>query len=201
MKTRPRRFTFAKRGALGCVLACIGACATTTAVQIAGAPLLVRGASLEVLDDGALQLSGGPGYAYLDRDLSDVAVRVEVTARGNSGLFVRAAHPLLGFFPSGPEAQIEARGDPWATGAIYGKARSAVAVADGAPFHLCVAVKGERMLVVINDAKAAEATVAEGQGFVALQAHDPWSETTFRRLRIRSLTEGERVEDACAVAW
>jgi hypothetical protein len=62
-------------------------------------------------------------------------------------------------------------------------------------------VKGTRVLVVIDDAKAAEATVAAGEGFVALQAHDPWSSAVFRRLRIRSLTEGERVEDACASPW
>ena len=187
--------------AVVCALVSAVGCATTTNTEIAGAPLVVRGASLEVLEDGALRLSGGPGYAYVDRSFRDVAVRVEVTATGNSGVFVRGAHPFIGFFPSGPEAQIEAGGDPWASGAVYGKAPSAVVVKDGQPFHMCVAVKGRRVLVVIDDAKASEAMVDEGEGFVALQAHDPWSEATFRRLRIRRLTEAERIEDACATAW
>lgn len=182
-------------------LVVMSACATTTSTQIAGAPLVLRGASLEVLEDGALRVHGGPGYAYVDRALDDVAVRAEVVAKGNSGIFVRGAHPFVGFYPSGPEAQIEAAGDPWATGALYGVAASRVKVEEGAAVQMCVAVKGTRVIVVVNDMLASEGTVEGRAGFVALQAHDPFSEVTFRRLRIRPIAEDERVEDACATPW
>lgn len=184
--------------------ATVSACATPTGADIGGAPLMNRGATLRVLDDGALAISGGPGYAYVDSSLADVAVRAEVTAHGNSGLFVRGAHPMPvfgGFFPSGIEAQIEADGDPWSTGAIYGVASSKVRVTDGAPAQMCVAVKGTKAIVVVDDQLASAADVPEGAGFVALQAHDPWSDVVLRRLRMRPIAADERVEDACALPW
>jgi hypothetical protein len=184
--------------------ASLGGCATTTGVDIGGAPLMNRGATLDVLDDGALSISGGPGYAYVDRALQDVAVRAEVTARGNSGLFVRAAHPTFvigGFFPSGVEAQVDAAGDPWSTGALYELAASKVRVVDGAAVNMCVAVKGTQAIVVVDDQLASRAEVPLGEGFVAVQAHDPWSSVVVRRLRMRPIDAGERVEDACALPW
>ncbi len=189
-------------GALAVMLT--SACATATGVDIGGAPLMNRGATLRVLDDGALAVSGGPGYAYVDTSVADVAVRAEVTSRGNSGLFVRGAHPVLivgGFFPSGIEAQVEANGDPWATGAIYGVASSKVKVAEGAPVNMCVAVKGMKAIVVVDDQLASTADVPVGEGFVALQAHDPWTDVVFRRLRMRPIAQDERVEDVCALPW
>lgn len=190
--------------ALFALAAMSGACATATGVDVGGAPLMNRGATLRVLDDGALALSGGPGYAYVDTTMRDVAVRAEVTARGNSGVFVRGAHPtpiIGGFFPSGLEAQLDAQGDPWSTGALYDIAKSNVRVADGAPMNLCVAVKGTKAIVVVDDQLASSAEVAPGEGFVALQAHDPWSDVVLRRLRMRPIEAGERVEDACALPW
>jgi hypothetical protein len=186
------------------VIALSSACATTTGVDVGGAPLLNRGATLRVLDDGALAVSGGPGYAYVDTSVADVAVRAEITAHGNSGVFVRGAHPFPlfgGFFPSGLEAQVEANGDPWATGALYGVAASKVRVNEGAPLHMCVAVKGTKAIVVVDDQLASSAEVPLGEGFVALQAHDPWSDVVLRRLRMRPIEKDERVEDACALPW
>lgn len=191
------------------LVAAVSGCATSTGIEMNGRPLMNRGATVRILDDGALAVSGGPGYLFVDEGelgpLADVAVRAEVTARGNSGIFVRGQHPtplVGGFFPSGIEAQIDAAGDPWSTGALYGVAPSQVKVADGATVNVCVAVKGSEAIVVVDDQLAARAAVEPGRlGFVGVQAHDPWSEVVFRRLRMRPIAAGERVEDACALPW
>lgn len=200
---RPRRRLLVRALAAMAALM-VSACATNTGVEVNGAPLMNRGATLRVLDDGALALSGGPGYAYVERQLADVAVRAEITAKGNSGVFVRGAHPfpvLGGFFPSGIEAQIEANGAPWSTGAIYDLAASKVRVKDAAPVNMCVAVKGDTVLVVVDDQLASTARVQPRTGFVAVQAHDPFSDVVFRRLRMRPIDAAERIEDACALPW
>ncbi|MGF1528193.1 MAG: DUF1080 domain-containing protein, partial [Candidatus Competibacterales bacterium] len=105
--------------------------------------------------------------------------------------FVRARHPRgLRPYPVGLEAQIHGDGDPYPTGSLYGRLPAPPGLAPADRWYtLTVILQGETLEIRLDDTTTARGTVAPGQGFIALQGHDPWSNLAFRRIALTPLGE------------
>jgi hypothetical protein len=153
-----------------------------------------------VIDDGAMTSSGGMGLLYYEtRTFRDFVLQVEWKAKNNcnnSGIFVR--------FPEKPdntryavdngyEIQIgdcSQKGLKFQTGAIYDQ-NPATRVASkpaGEWNSYEITIVGQRYTVVLNGEKVNEFDGVRGrEGYIGLQNHDPVSQVSFRRVRVREI--------------
>jgi hypothetical protein len=159
------------------------------------------------VEDGTI-IGGGPSsHLFTNRgDYTDFQFRVEakINDHGNSGQYFRTA--LGPGFPTGYEAQINAtHGDPVKTGSIYpdsrpgvglGKYRDKISVLNTAPhkpdewFTQEVTAVGPKITIKVNGKTTIEWEDPDyryKKGHFALQAHDPGSIMTFRKVEVKEL--------------
>ncbi len=142
------------------------------------------------VNDGVLKISGGLGYISTRcDDFEDFVLSLDIRAgqKSNSGVFFRARLPD-GFrpWPEGYEAQIDNHDPKNPTGSLYDRAKAKkLVVKDGEWFRMQITAIGPNISVMINDEIVTEATDTTYQkGFIALQAHDPFSTVEFRSIEI-----------------
>jgi len=167
----------------------------------------VRGKKVPLwrVEDGAIVGGGPPSHLFSDRDdYTDFHFRVEakINDKGNSGQYFRTAFGPG--FPTGYEAQINAtHGDPVKTGSLYPDSRTTlknfrdkITVLDSAPhkpdeyFIQEVIAVGPKITILVNGKQTIEWEDPEfryKKGHFALQAHDPGSVMTFRRIEVKEL--------------
>ena len=155
------------------------------------------------VEDGLL-IGGGPmSHIYTDAsNYSNFRFRVEmkINDKGNSGMFFRSG--FRGGVPKGYEAQLNAtHGDRVKTGSIYpngefglDKFKAATCVMDKAAhkadefFVQEVVADGAKLTTYVNGVKQIEWTDPDHrfkEGHFALQAHDPGSIMTFRKVEVK----------------
>jgi Domain of Unknown Function (DUF1080) len=157
------------------------------------------------VEDGAIVGGGPASHLFSERgDYTDFHFRVEakINDKGNSGQYFRTA--LGPGFPTGYEAQINAtHDDPIRTGSLYPDSRTAlkkykekITVMDKAPhkpdefFTQEVIAIGPKITILVNGTKTLEWEDPEflyKKGHFALQAHDPGSFMTFRKIEVKEL--------------
>lgn len=157
----------------------------------------VHGMGYWSVDNGVLSVRRGLGYLATRCDtFTDMELMMDcrISNRGNSGIFIRAHHPGVSIRPwcRGYEAQIDNHAEKNPTGSIYNfKRNDGETPNDNEWFTMKIVAVGENITVFVNDQLTAEATDSTYQkGFIALQAHDPWSVVEFRNIRLR-IPEGE----------
>ena len=157
------------------------------------------------VEDGTI-VGGGPStHLFSERgDYTDFHYRVEakINDKGNSGQYFRTKFEPG--FPTGYEAQINAtHGDPVKTGSLYPDPRTTlknyrdkITVLDKAPhkpnewFTQEVIAVGPKITILVNGTKTLEWEDPEARykkGHFALQAHDPGSVMTFRKVEVKEL--------------
>lgn len=159
------------------------------------------------VEDGAITCTGWTSHLYTESGgYTDFRVRVEVkiNARGNSGLYFRAARGVLE--PDGWEAQVALDGDlKTKTGSIYPNrvfedlrdpaARSSVVVAKHLHepdewFTLEVEAVGPKLTTWVNGKKATEWTDPKARylrGHFAIQHHNPNTSVKIRKIEVMEL--------------
>jgi hypothetical protein len=168
---------------------------------------MVKGKKIPLwrVEDGAI-IGGGPStHLFTDRDdYTDFQFRVEakINDHGNSGQYFRTAFGPG--FPSGYEAQINAtHGDPIRTGSLYPDSRTSlkkykdkITVMNTAPhkpdewFTQEVTAIGNHIVIKVNGKTTVDFEDPENvykKGHFALQAHDPGSIMTFRKVEVKEL--------------
>lgn len=157
------------------------------------------------VEDGTI-IGGGPStHLFSDRgDYVDFHFRVEakLNDKGNSGQYFRTAFGPG--FPAGYEAQLNAtHGDPVKTGSLYPDSRTKlknyrdkITVLNTAPhkadefFTQEVIAIGTKITILVNGKKTIEFDDTDAlfkKGHFALQAHDPGSIMTFRKIEVKEL--------------
>lgn len=157
------------------------------------------------VEDGTI-IGGGPStHLFSERgDYVDFHYRVEakINDHGNSGQYFRTKFEPG--FPAGYEAQINAtHGDPVKTGSLYpdsrtplAKHRKEITVLDNAPhkpdewFTQEVIAVGPKITILVNGKKTLEWEDPDAlykTGHFALQAHDPGSIMTFRKVEVKEI--------------
>lgn len=157
------------------------------------------------VEDGTI-IGGGPStHLFSERgDYTDFHYRVEakLNDKGNSGQYFRTAFGPG--FPSGYEAQLNAtHGDPVKTGSLYPDSRTPlknhrdkITVLNTAPhkanefFTQEVIAIGNKITILVNGKKTIEFEDTDNlfkKGHFALQAHDPGSIMTFRKVEVKEL--------------
>lgn len=157
------------------------------------------------VEDGTI-IGGGPStHLFSERgDYEDFHFRVEakINDHGNSGQYFRTAFGPG--FPTGYEAQINAtHSDPIRTGSLYPDSRTRltdykgkITVMNNAPhkpdewFTQEVIAVGPKITILVNGKKTVEwedPNYLYKKGHFALQAHDPGSIMTFRKVEVKEL--------------
>jgi hypothetical protein len=155
--------------------------------------------------DGLLRAVGGPGALESDTSFGDGVLQIEARMNwryANGGVFFRA---IPGDFMNGYEAQLYNRcigDDPgrpftWATGAIDDRQNARRLVSrDREFFVMTIVAGGPHIATWVNghqtvdwtDARPAHANARQGKriepGAIQLQAHDPGTDITFRRIAV-----------------
>jgi hypothetical protein len=157
------------------------------------------------VENGTIVGGGPPSHLFSERgDYADFHYRIEakVNDKGNSGQYFRTAFGPG--FPTGYEAQINAtHGDQVKTGSLYPDPRTTlkdfrdkITVLDKAPhkadefFTQEVIAVGAKITIIVNGKKTLEWEDPEARykkGHFALQAHDPGSIMTFRKIEVKEL--------------
>jgi hypothetical protein len=157
------------------------------------------------VEDGAIVGGGPASHLFSERDdYADFHFRVEakINDKGNSGQYFRTAFGPG--FPTGYEAQINAtHADPIRTGSLYPDSRTTlknfkdkITVMNTAPhkpdewFTQEVIAVGPKITIKVNDKTTIEWEDPEyryKKGHFALQAHDPGSVMTFRKIEVKEL--------------
>jgi len=157
------------------------------------------------VEDGSIVGGGPPSHLFTERDdYTDFYFRVEakINDKGNSGQYFRTAFGPG--FPTGYEAQINAtHGDPVKTGSLYPDSRTTlknyrdkITVMNTAPhkpdefFVQEVIAVGPKITILVNGKQTIEWEDPEfryKKGHFALQAHDPGSVMTFRKIEVKEL--------------
>jgi len=155
------------------------------------------------IKDGVIVGGGPASHLFSDRgDYENFHYRVEakINDKGNSGQYFRTE--LGGGFPKGYEAQINAtHGDKVKTGSLYpsnglGKDKDKHTVMNTAAhkpdewFTQEVIANGPKVTILVNGKQAVEYTLPEPyfkKGHFALQAHDPGSIMSFRKIEVKEI--------------
>jgi hypothetical protein len=157
------------------------------------------------VEDGTIIGGGPPSHLFSERgDYTDFHYRIEakINEKGNSGQYFRTAFGPG--FPTGYEAQINAtHGDPVKTGSLYPDPRTTlkdyrekITILDTAPhkpdefFTQEVIAIGPKITIIVNGKKTIEWEDPDyryKKGHFAVQAHDPGSVMTFRKVEVREL--------------
>lgn len=164
------------------------------------------------VEDGTI-IGGGPAtHLFSERgDYTDFHYRVEakLNDKGNSGQYFRTAFGPG--FPLGYEAQLNAtHGDPIKTGSLYPDYRTSltkhkdkITVMNVAPhkpnefFTQEVIAVGPKITIIVNGKKTIEFEDPDyiyKKGHFALQAHDPGSIMTFRKIEVKELPSAKKAD-------
>ncbi|NPU98460.1 MAG: DUF1080 domain-containing protein [Candidatus Omnitrophica bacterium] len=159
---------------------------------------VVHGWGKWTVEDGVMTVRRGIGYlatCYEAWEDFILTLDIRVSEKGNSGVFFRARHPGFGFrpWPQGYEAQVDNHDPRNYTGSLYGRVRvTTPPVADEEWFTMRIAALGPRIQIQVNGETVVNATdPVFAIGFIALQAHDPFSRVDFRDIRLRIPAEEE----------
>jgi hypothetical protein len=149
------------------------------------------------VEDGALVSHGGMGMLYYEaKSFRDFTLEVEWKVRhkcNNSGIFVR--FPEKSDDPryavdNGYEIQIDDCAGKYQTGAIYDqRAPTKVASKPAGEWNKYeITIVGQRYTIVLNGEKVNEFEGQRGRtGYIGLQNHDPISQASFRKVRVREI--------------
>jgi Domain of Unknown Function (DUF1080) len=157
------------------------------------------------VEDGMIIGGGPPSHLFTEKgDYTDFHYRVEamINDKGNSGQYFRTAFGPG--FPTGYEAQINAtHGDPVKTGSIYPDGRTTltkykdkITVMNVAPhkpdewFVQEVIADGPKIKIIVNGKTTVDWEDPEyryKKGHFALQAHNPGSVMTFRKVEYKEI--------------
>ena len=175
--------------------------------KVASFEATVRGKKVPLwrVEDGTIVGGGPPSHLFSERDdFADFHFRVEakINDKGNSGQYFRTAFGPG--FPKGYEAQINATGgDIIKTGSLYPDSRTTlkdyrdkITVLNTAPhkpdefFVQEVIAIGPKITIRVNGKQTIEWEDPDyryKKGHFALQAHDPGSVMTFRKIEVKEV--------------
>jgi hypothetical protein len=128
----------------------------------------------------------------------ELKAEVKTSPKGNSGIIFHTEYQDKGYPEKGFEFQINNSGTDkkFRTGSIYpAKAMDRVVVKDDEWFVCYLRVKGDKVLLKVNDEVTMDTTLpldaktgrTLGKGTFALQGHDPTSFVYFRSVRVKPL--------------
>jgi hypothetical protein len=157
------------------------------------------------VENGTIIGGGPPTHLFTERDDFEnfhFLIEAKINDKGNSGQYFRTAFGPG--FPKGYEAQINAtHGDEVKTGSLYpnpgfgmAKFRDKITVLKDAPhkpdefFTQEVIANGPKITILVNGKKTIEFEDPEHRfkkGHFALQAHDPGSIMTFRKILVKEI--------------
>jgi len=150
------------------------------------------------IEDGAIVGRGERSHLYyMAEQFKDFEFQADVMINegGNSGIYVHLPFHDEGWFFDGHEVQINnSHVDPVKTGSLWGVVKLYTSpVKDNQWFTMNVTVKGQNIVVKINDKIVVDYTEPEGitgprhlgKGYFALQQHDPGSSARFRNIKVR----------------
>ena len=153
------------------------------------------------VSDGAIVGNGERSHLYyMKEQLKDFELKTDVMINegGNSGIYFHIKYHEDGWFFDGHEAQINnSHGDPVRTGSLWAVVKLYESNAkDNEWFPMHITVKGQNVVVKVNGKVVVDYTEPEGatgsrhvgQGYLALQAHDPGSTVKFRNIELRKLS-------------
>ncbi|MFB3786859.1 MAG: DUF1080 domain-containing protein [bacterium] len=148
--------------------------------------------------EGVITVRRGIGYLATRCDAWEdfiLSLDVRVSEQGNSGIFFRSRHPGIGLrpWPLGYEAQVDNHDPKNYTGSLYKRVHvTNPRIADEEWFAMRISAVGPRIQIQINGETVVDATdSAFTRGFIAFQAHDPFSRVDFRDIRLRIPTKKE----------
>ena len=141
--------------------------------------------------DGALTCGGVTDYLYSQRDdYENFHLRAEcrINATGNSGLYFRAAKPVVGI--GDYEAQITFRPEQQRLGSLYGLAQpSSVTATPDAWLTLEIIAQASELRVLVNGEQTALYSEKRSdrrlKGHLVLQHHDNQTLVQFRKIEIK----------------
>ena len=152
---------------------------------------MVHGLGKWTIQNGVLNVKNGMGYLstqYAEFDDFILTLKAKTNHKGNSGIFFRAKPPT-GFrpWPVGYEAQIDHHDPKNLTGSLYNRVKADRLLAkDGEWFDMEIRAIGPSIRIQVNGETIVDATdTTFTKGFIALQAHDPFSVIQFKDIRIR----------------
>jgi hypothetical protein len=159
--------------------------------------------------DGAIVANGDRSHLFYvgdDKPYVDFELRADVKTdtEANGGIFFHTKFQGTGWPKYGFEAQVNnspvGKKDPRKTGSLYAvKDVMDVHVKDGEWFTETVIVRGDRIIIKINDKVVTDYTEPADkkpgddftrkidQGTFALQAHDPGSTVHYKNIRVKRL--------------
>ena len=152
----------------------------------------VHGVGRWTVRDGVLTVRRGIGcLATRCDEFEDFVLRLQIRVgkKGNSGVFFRAHHPGWGLrpWPVGYEAQVDHHDPKNPTGSLYDRVTaSPILSRDEEWFEMEISAIGSLICIKINGETVTETTdTTYKKGFIALQAHGPFSRVDFKDIRIR----------------
>jgi len=168
---------------------------------------MVKGKNVPLwrVEEGTIIGGGPPSHLFSERgDYTDFHYRVEakINDKGNSGQYFRTAFGPG--FPTGYEAQLNAtHGDAVKTGSLYPDPRTTlkdyrdkITVLNTAAhkpdefFTQEVIAVGSKITIIVNGKTTLDWEDPNGlykKGHFALQAHDPGSVMTFRKIEVKEI--------------
>jgi hypothetical protein len=150
------------------------------------------------VQDGAIVGHGPRSHLYYrGEQVQDFELKADVMINhgGNSGIYFHIKDHDGGWFFDGHEVQINnSHADPVRTGSLWGVVKLYDSpVQDDTWFTVHIIVRGQNVVVRVNDKIVIDYTEPEGipaerrigQGYIALQQHDPTGTVKFRNLFLR----------------
>ena len=152
------------------------------------------------IEDGAIVGRGERSHLYyMDEEVKDFELKTDVMINegGNSGIYFHIDYHDGGWFFDGHEVQINnTHGDLVKTGSLWAVVKLHESQAsDNEWFTFYITVKGQNIVVRVNDKIVVDYTEPEGaqgprrlkKGYIAVQQHDPGSIVKFRKMALRHL--------------
>lgn len=157
--------------------------------------------------DGAIVGSGPRSHLYyMKQQVENFELKSDVMINpgGNSGIYFHIAYHEEGWFFDGHEVQVNnSHRDPVRTGSLWNVVKLYdIPVEDNTWFAMHIVVKGQNIVVKINDKivvdytepKGAEGPRRLGKGHIALQQHDPRSSASFRNIMLKILPPSPKTD-------
>ncbi len=151
----------------------------------------VRGLGKWSVEDGVLTVRRGIGYLGTRCDKFDdfiLTLEARCNQEGNSGVYFRSTPPEgLYPWPQGYEAQIDNHDPENYTGSLYDRVLAdELLTEDNEWFEMKITAIDDQIEIAIDGETVVHTTDdAYRKGFIALQAHDPFSRVDFKNIRIQ----------------
>ncbi len=166
------------------------------------------------IEDGAIKVNGRRSHLFYVGVVNDAKfkdfefkAKVKTLPKANSGIYFHTKYQAAGWPSQGYESQVNTTHGDWRkTGSLYAvddvraERLAEAKVKDGEWFDYYIKVRGNHVIIKINDMTMVDYTQPEkpkhlrdtpgrilGEGTFCLQAHDPGSTVYFKEIYVRPL--------------